>query len=403
MFFRKRKQKEPARKALSVTEVDFFGIYIHWPYCAKICPYCDFNVYAAKDRDPQPLLDAIFRDLEAHRGLTGRRMVTSIYFGGGTPSLLRPEDLHAILGKISELWSVHANVEITLEANPEDVWDGTVFIWNSIGINRLSLGVQSLNDDALKFLGRAHTSAEALTAIEKALGTFPNTSVDLIYARPGQSEADWLAELKTLVETGAPHVSLYELTIKEKTAFEKQVERMVFTPMDDDAQADLFLKTHEVMEAADLPGYEVSNYARNESFWSRHNLTYWLNKDWIGIGPGAEGRFYAEGTEDRIMTRNLRKPADYIASTERIGFGWEDDCGPLAREDAANEMLIMGLRSQLGVAREPLERLYGQSLDQAQIDEFAGSGHLIQEAGRIRLTKEGWLLADFIAARLSPD
>lgn len=402
MFFRKKKQDKTPKTAVNVLDVDFFGIYIHWPYCAKICPYCDFNVYAAKDRDPQPLLDAIFRDLEAHSDLTGRRMVTSIYFGGGTPSLLRPEDLHAILGKITELWSVHAAVEITLEANPEDVWDGALSIWQSIGINRLSLGVQSLNDDALKFLGRAHSGSQAMTAIEQALAAFPNTSVDLIYARPGQSEDDWLSELTTLVQTGIPHVSLYELTIKEKTAFAKQVERAVFTPMDDDAQADLFLRTHETMEAAGLPGYEVSNYARDESFWSRHNLTYWLNKDWIGVGPGAEGRFYPNHNVKRVMMRNLRKPADYIASIERTGFGWFDDSGLLTPQQVADEQLIMGLRSKLGVSRSALEELYGQRINDERIASFAESGHLIERDGRIALTKEGWLLADYIARELSP-
>lgn len=402
MFFRKRKQDKTPIKAPSVLDVDFFGIYVHWPYCAKICPYCDFNVYAAKDRDPQPLLNAILTELDALRSITGRRTVTSIYFGGGTPSLLRPEDLYAILGKITELWNVHAAVEITLEANPEDVWDGALSIWKSIGINRLSLGVQSLNDDALKFLGRAHSGSQAMTAIEQALGAFPNTSVDLIYARPGQSEEDWLSELKSLVQTGIPHVSLYELTIKEKTAFAKQVERAVFTPMDDDAQADLFLRTHETMEAAGLPGYEVSNYARDENFWSRHNLTYWLNKDWIGVGPGAEGRFYGMDSEERIMTRNVRKPADYIASTERIGFGWEEESGPLTAEQIADEQLIMGLRSKLGVPRSALEELYGQTLNGDRIKSFAESGHLIERDGRIALTKEGWLLADYIARELSP-
>lgn len=402
MFFRRKKQAAPPKpKVWRPEEVDFFGIYIHWPYCAKICPYCDFNVYAAKTRDNSALLDAISRDLEAHRTLTGPKRVTSIYFGGGTPSLLRPEDIYAILGKISGLWPVSAAVEITLEANPEDVFPGSLSIWKSIGVNRLSLGVQSLNDDALRFLGRAHSRDDAFTAIEQSLGVFPNTSVDLIYARPGQTEADWLTELGELISTGIPHLSLYELTIKEKTAFAKQVEREQFTPMDDDAQADLYERTLESTAKAGLPAYEVSNHAKSEDYWSRHNLTYWLGGDWIGIGPGAEGRFNAAHTHDRVMSRAQRKPADYIQQTEETGMGWEES-EPLSPVDDANERLIMGLRSKLGVSRRALETRYGQPISEEKIDRFMHTGHLKLVKGRLILTEPGWLLADYIASELSP-
>ena len=399
--FKRKPARSDKREIWRPEQVEFFGIYVHWPYCTRICPYCDFNVYAAKDRDPQPLLQAIFRDLEAHRTLTGRKQVTSIYFGGGTPSLLRPEDLYAILGKITELWSVHSAVEVTLEANPEDVFDGALSIWQSIGINRMSLGVQSLNDDALKFLGRAHSRDQALTAIDQSLSRFGNTSVDLIYARPGQSEAEWASELAELLATGIPHLSLYELTIKEKTAFAKQVEREVFTPLDEDAQADLYQRTLDQTASAGLPAYEVSNHGRDESVWSRHNLTYWLGGDWIGIGPGAEGRFTTDETGERVATRAERKPADYISKTEEIGMGWCEGA-PLPPQEDADERLIMGLRSIVGVSRPQLEALYGQPIDQGKIDRFAESGHLREMNGRLTLTEAGWLLADYISAELSP-
>lgn len=401
MFFRKRKKQPAVQAPTGVIDIDFFGIYIHWPYCAKICPYCDFNVYAAKDRDNAPLVEAVLTELEALRNITGRRRVTSIYFGGGTPSLMRPEDIYAILGKIAGLWSVHASVEITVEANPEDVFPGALSIWRDIGVNRVSLGVQSLNADALKFLGRAHTPDQAMGAIKETLGYFPNTSVDLIYARPGQSEADWLQELTALVETGIPHLSLYELTIKEKTAFAKQVERAQFVPMDDEAQADIYLSTLKTTSELGLPAYEVSNHAKDEAHWSRHNLTYWLGGDWIGVGPGAEGRFYAQDSDERIMTKSLRQPDQYIAETQSTGFGWDEESGPLTPRQDADERLIMGLRSKLGVSRSRLETLYGGAIRQERLDELTASGHLTEESGRICLTKDGWLLADYIARELS--
>ena len=377
-----------------------FGLYFHWPFCTKICPYCDFNVYAAKARDNRPLISAMKADLTAHRKLTGDRKVTSIYFGGGTPSLVTPADLSGFLNQISDLWPVHEHLEITLEANPEDVTPEALKLWKSVGITRISLGVQALNDDALRFLGRAHTKAQAMIAIEQSLAVFPNTSIDMIYARPGQSEADWLTELDLALKTGAPHLSLYELTIKEKTAFARQVERAVFTPLDEDAQADLYLATLKLTSHAGLPAYEVSNHAGNSAFWSKHNLTYWLGGDWLGIGPGAEGRFDMPDT-GRLMTRAHKRPADYIAGVEAGGTGWAQS-ERLSDTDNANERLIMGLRSGLGVSVSKLEDLYGQRLPASEIARFREAGHLVVDKGRLKLTEEGWLLADYISASLSP-
>ena len=378
---------------------DLFGIYLHWPYCRKICPYCDFNVYAAKSRDPAPLVGALTADLSAHARLTADRRVTSIYFGGGTPSLIPSEQISVILSHIDSLWPADSPIEVTLEANPEDVTVETLRQWKAAGINRLSLGIQALDDEALRFLGRAHTREEALSATEAALSVFDNVSIDMIYARPGQSIDVWLRELETALATGAPHLSLYELTIKEKTAFQKQVERMVFEPLDEDAQADLYLETLKLTAARGLPAYEVSNHAKSEAHWSRHNLTYWQSGEWLGIGPGAEGRINLES--GRTMTRGARRPADYMASLANGQTGWEDT-ETLPSTSDANERLIMGLRSKRGVDRGQLAALYGEDLPEDQVQRFISTGHLVERDGRLILTEEGWLLADYIAVELSP-
>lgn len=379
---------------------DLFGIYLHWPFCRKICPYCDFNVYAAKTRDPEPLIRAMLADLEAQVRLTEDKNVTSIYFGGGSPSLLSPDALLKLRERIETLWRTDAAPEITLEVNPEDVSMDKLVAWQDAGINRISLGVQALDDDALNFLGRAHSVKDAVLAIKQALGVFNNVSVDMIYARPGQSIEDWLSELAAALSLGAPHFSLYELTIKEKTAFEKQVQRAQFIPLDEDAQADLYLETLRLTAEQGLPAYEVSNHARNEEYFSRHNLAYWLGGDWLGVGPGAEGRF--SSLNGRHATRGEDRPTDYISRVLDKGSGLSTDSILTAIEDA-QERLIMGLRSCFGAERQELEQLFGTTLNKSAIARFNESGHLREEDGRIKLTENGWLFADYIAAELTPD
>lgn len=376
-----------------------FGVYIHWPFCARVCPYCDFNVYTAKSRDTLALEAAILSDLKAHAELTPGRKLTSLYFGGGTPSLCRPDFLKDVIEHCETLWPSKEPIEITLETNPEDVTPGALNAWKSAGINRLSLGVQALNDEALKFLGRNHSRGQALTAIEAALSVFPNTTIDMIYARPGQSIEDWKAELSEALGTGAPHISLYELTIKEKTAFAKQVERERFTPLDDDAQADLYSETLRQCADAGLPAYEVSNHARSEAFWSQHNLTYWQSGEWLGIGPGAEGKLNLDS--GRTTTQAARKVSDYIEAVESTGTGWADSF-TLSGREAAEEALILGLRSKMGVERAKLECLFGEPLNDVKLTSLKESGHLLEEDGRLKLTEEGWLLADYISVELTP-
>lgn len=378
---------------------ELFGIYVHWPYCAKICPYCDFNVYAAKSRDTSALEAAILKDIEGYAASLTGRTLTSLYFGGGTPSLCAPSFLSEVIETSSAQFEPDGDIEITLEANPEDITPDRLKEWKAAGVNRLSLGVQALNDNALRFLGRHHTSDEARKAIDAALHIFPNTSIDLIYARPGQSIADWLEELDAALSTGAPHLSLYELTIKEKTAFAKQVEREQFIPLDEDAQADLYIETLKLTAERGLPAYEVSNHARSEDYWSRHNLTYWLNGEWLGIGPGAEGKL--ELPDGRTTTIAEQRVPDYISAVEERGTG-SIDTFSLTGTEAAEEAVILGLRSKRGVDRASVEARLGEPLNVHKIESLKENGQLLEEAGRISLTEKGWLLADYIAGEILP-
>ena len=257
-----------------------FGLYIHWPYCARICPYCDFNVYAAKDRDPGPLLEAMCRDIIDNAArLPSHPPLNSVFFGGGTPSLLPAGSIGRLIESAEKAFGLVEGAEISLEANPNDVLRSTPSDWQKAGINRLSLGVQSLDDDALRFLGRDHDAQAARTAYESAAQQFNNISLDLIYALPDQTLTAWEDQLQAALRLGAPHLSLYELTIEPPTPFGKQVERGEWSPLNDDRQADLYELTQALCEAAGLPAYEVSNHARTPDFESVHNRIYWRSGD----------------------------------------------------------------------------------------------------------------------------
>ncbi|MFN3312657.1 MAG: radical SAM family heme chaperone HemW, partial [Hyphomonas sp.] len=253
-----------------------FGLYVHWPYCARICPYCDFNVYAAKDRASAPLVQAIISDIHVHRDrLPQHGALDTLYFGGGTPALLAAADLAAILEAAERAFGIKPGAEVTLEANPNDVLRADLAGLKQAGVTRLSIGVQSLRDSALAFLGRDHDALAGEQAVKKALKVFTSVSFDLIYARPGQSPANWDTELMDALALGAPHLSLYELTFEAKTAFGQAARRGDMTPMGDDAQADLYELTQALTASAGLPAYEVSNHAASQDHQSRHNLTYW--------------------------------------------------------------------------------------------------------------------------------
>ena len=371
-----------------------FGLYVHWPYCARICPYCDFNVYAAKERDSAPLLNAIIRDIYGHREqLPDHPELDSIFLGGGTPSLLSGKDMARLIAAAQDTFGLKSGAEITLEANPNDILSRPPEAWRDAGVNRLSIGVQSLEDDALKFLGRDHDAAVAVEAVRRVQPLFENHSVDLIYARPGQSERDWSDELKRVLDLGAPHLSLYELTIEARTAFGKRAARGELVPMQDDDQADLYELTQDICEAAGQPAYEVSNHTRAPEFESRHNHIYWASGDWIGVGPGAHGRLTQNGL--RQSTEAARHPVDY-----QQGIG-----GPVAtlsRTETAQEYLAMALRPVSGMNLARYETLFGRPADPDTVRTLTENGHATVSEGALKLTQQGRLIADYVASLLAP-
>jgi oxygen-independent coproporphyrinogen-3 oxidase len=336
-----------------VTVASPLGVYVHWPYCARICPYCDFNVYKNRAIDVAAWKDALTRDLGRWAERTPGRRLTSLYFGGGTPSLAPIEVIDHVIKTCDRLWGFEAAAEITLEANPTDAEQARFQELSQIGVNRLSLGVQSLRDDALRFLGRDHHADDAKRAIATAQDEFKRVTFDLIYGRPDQLLDDWRAELEEALGFGAGHLSLYQLTIEPETAFASAVDKGRWTPPDDDACADMFDAAQEMTAAAGLPAYEISNHARAGDE-SRHNLTYWKYADYIGVGPGAHGRFTqntAHGrlaeNDKKIATETLLNPQDYLAAAVTAApIGVET---PLTTAQATVERLSMGLRLTSGI------------------------------------------------------
>ena len=375
-----------------------FGIYMHWPYCAKICPYCDFNVYAAKQRDTDSLFEAVLQDLAAQaESLEGHPALTSIYLGGGTPSLMNSMQIGKFIDACYTQFGLSPDCEITLEANPNNVSEESAHAWRQAGINRLSIGLQSLDNPALKFLGRDHDSSDAERAVAIAGKTFETFSIDMIYARPGQSLAEWEAELKAALALGAPHLSLYELTIAPGTAFDLATKRGKLSPLPDDAQAEMYELTEQMTQAAGLLAYEISNHAASARDQSRHNMIYWRSGDWLGIGPGAHGRLTRNGK--RTVTEALKKPDAYIAATVKGDAPLETN-EVLSDEDAAHEIVAMGLRPVAGIERARIEALLGREVPLNTFEHLKSGGWLIEQNGFLRLTPSGRLLADRITLEL---
>ena len=373
-----------------------FGVYVHWPYCARICPYCDFNVH--RDRRPgeaAQLAAAILQDLARRRDATGPRRLTSLFFGGGTPSLMDPGAVADIIAACRTLWEAGPDLEVSLEANPTDAEAGRFAALADAGVNRLSLGLQSLDDGALAGLGRNHDAAAGRRATETALKVFPRVSIDLIYARPGQAPADWAEELDAAIALGAGHVSPYQLTIEPGTAFERAVRRGRLKPPADPQAADLWDVTQDRLSAAGFEAYEVSNHARTPADRSRHNLIYWRGGDWLGAGPGAHGRLTLDGV--RTGQACAARPADYIAAVGRGGGAGEVEV--LSPRDAAVERLLSGLRLAEGVGFDELGDL-DLSPDAAGVRDLAAAGLLAEDARRLRVTEDGRRLLDAVLERL---
>lgn len=373
-----------------------FGVYIHWPYCARVCPYCDFNVYAAKLRRPDPLLEAICEDLRAWRNLTGPRLVDTIFFGGGTPSLLAGDHIARIIECVRELWGFKAEPEITLEANPDDFSRFQSF--RDAGVTRLSLGVQSLNDESLAFLGRTHSARDAVNALDVASSHFSCVSLDLIYALPGQTVKAWEAELSLALSLPVGHLSLYELTIEAGAAFARAVKRGDWTPPEEDLAADLYEVTQLMCEAAGYPAYEISNHARSLSDASRHNRIYWESGDWVGVGPGAHGRLTARG--ERLAIETVENPVAYQQQVGSCGHG-RSVLQSLSRLDQIRERISMGLRMTEGLKLADLETL-GFQPSEPEMADLKELGFLDRRTDRIKLTLAGRLAADRISLLLSP-
>ena len=382
-----------------LSDAEPLAVYVHWPYCARICPYCDFNVVRDRGRTEQQamLAGAILADLQGHRSLTGPRRLVSIYLGGGTPSLLPPEWAEAIIGMAKTLWPTDGQVEVTLEANPTDVEAGRFAAFAGAGVTRLSLGLQAIDDAALRFLGREHTAREGVRAAAIARTVFERLSVDLIYARPGQTAWAWAAELETATALGAEHISPYQLTIEDGTAFGRAVRRGQWAPPDPEAAAAMFETTQQVLGARGYDAYEVSNHARGEEARSRHNLAYWRGGDYVGVGPGAHGRLTLSGA--RTAVRAAARPTDYIQAVRDSDLGWSEQ-EALNERQVAEERLLTGLRTSEGVELAELAAL-GLEAGHSKLSELGESGLVRLEGGRLIATPRGRLVLDRVTLELT--
>lgn len=379
-----------------MTDAPPLGVYVHWPYCARICPYCDFNVVRDRGQAEQAALaEAIVADLTAQRALTGPRRLVSVFLGGGTPSLMDPAWAARIVETATTLWSPDGEVEISLEANPTDAESGRFGGFRDAGVNRLSLGLQSFDDAALAFLGRNHDADQARRAARVAAETFPRLSVDLIYALPDQTPAAWREQLQAVVDLGAEHVSPYQLTIEEGTAFDRAVRRGAFRPADDLAGEALYDTTQSMLEGAGFTAYEVSNHARGEAARSRHNLIYWRGQDYVGVGPGAHGRLTLGGA--RTATTAARGVADYIRRVGESGVGFAAET--LTPVEAAEERILMGLRTYEGVPWSELAALELTS-GSGVVRDLVGQGLLAEDADRLRATPAGRFVLDGVTKAL---
>lgn len=376
-----------------------FGVYVHWPFCAAKCPYCDFNSHVRHQPVDQERFAAAFEtELATMRERTGPREVTSIFLGGGTPSLMRPETVGAVLDAVAKNWTVPDGIEVTLEANPSSVEAERFKGYRAAGVNRVSLGVQALNDRDLRFLGRLHNVEEALVAIDLARKTFPRLSFDLIYARPGQTPDAWKAELEEAIGYAVDHLSLYQLTIEEGTRFHSLHAAGKFEIPDADAAADLYAVTQEVTAARGLPAYEISNHARPGAE-SRHNLTYWRYGEYVGVGPGAHGRFVESGR--RVVTVAEKMPETWANLVEAKGHGVTGG-EVLTRSEEADEFLLMGLRLAEGIDLARYEQLSGKGFSPARLSVLQEEG-LVAPIGnsRLRATPSGMIVLDAVVADLA--
>ena len=381
---------------MNASQTPSLALYVHWPFCVSKCPYCDFNSHVRAEVDQVAWREALLADLAYEARETAGQRLSSIFFGGGTPSLMPPETVAAVIAAAERAWGFEPGIEITLEANPSSVEAARFAAIAAAGVNRVSLGLQALDDQALAFLGRAHDVNEGLAALDKAQAAFSRISFDLIYARPGQSLAAWEAELARAIGFGTEHLSLYQLTIEPGTRFATEAAAGRLTIPDADTAADLFEATRAQTAAAGLPAYEVSNHARAGAE-SRHNLSYWRYSGYVGIGPGAHGR------RNALATTRHRKPENWIAAVARNGHGAQAE-EALSARDRATEALVMGLRLDEGIDIAALKRRgidLAIILDEPAIDRLSSTGLIVHDEDRLRLTESGMPVLDAILREIS--
>ena len=371
------------------------SLYVHWPFCVSKCPYCDFNSHVRDSIDQVAWRDALLADLAHEAALLPGRRLDSIFFGGGTPSLMDPATVAALIDAAHRHWPTADDLEITLEANPNSAEAARFADLASAGVNRISLGLQSFDDESLAFLGRAHSASEGLRALEAAQSAVDRVSFDLIYALPGDTEEGWTATLDRALTLGTEHLSLYELTIEPGTRFASMVARREFDPLDAEMAARLFEHTQARTAAAGLPAYEISNHARPDAE-SRHNLTYWRYGDYAGVGPGAHGR------RTGMRTVRHRKPENFLSAMARNGHGLAEE-EALLPDEAAKEALVMGLRLAEGIDPARLARRTGveRLVNEAAVDRLVAHGLMERNGARIATTEAGRLLLDAILAEIA--
>lgn len=378
------------------------AIYVHWPFCLKKCPYCDFNSHVRDEVSHSDWTNALVAEIDHLSSLYPNLNAKSIFFGGGTPSLMEPETVAAVIETVKTRWAPNRDIEVTLEANPSSVEARRFRAYQEAGINRLSVGIQSLDDKVLKFLGRLHSAEEALKALKVAQDNFSRVSFDLIYARPEQSVMAWKKELREALSYGTSHMSLYQLTIEEGTAFYHQFHRGKFKLPDEQLSTALFNETQEIMTDAGLPAYEISNHARPGEE-SQHNLAYWQGDYYVGIGPGAHGRLPGRTQGSADAHSQIKRPEDWLSATVSRGTGLEN-LDHVISEDRATEAIMTGLRLKDGIDVNRWEALFGHRLmDLVNMNAYEGlvaSGHIGQEKNRLVLTNRGWPLLNFILGKL---
>ena len=371
------------------------ALYVHWPFCVSNCPYCDFNSHVRASIDQDDWREALLVDLAHEAALLPGRTLTSIFFGGGTPSLMEPATVGAIIEAACAHWQAAPDIEISLEANPNSVEAARFADLAAAGINRASLGLQSFDDRALAFLGRAHSAREGFAALDVAQKQFRRVSFDLIYALPGDTDESWSAMLAQALSLGTGHLSLYQLTIESGTRFATMAAKSQFAPLGVDTAAELYELTDAMTSAAGMPAYEISNYARPRQ-QSRHNLTYWRYGDYAGIGPGAHGRRLGKGTVRH------RKPENFLAAVKRNGNGVAEEAW-LSSAEAADEALVMGLRLSEGIDPQAIAERFGMRtiVDWHRVERLVTSGYLTRSATRLALTPSGRLLLDHILGEIA--